>query len=413
MSSAKDILVGKTISQLKGLLAAKDVSAAEVLDSHIAQIEAHEGDIKAFLSFSFEQARSQAAELDKNFDFKKNAADSVLAGVPVAIKDNMCAIGTKTTCGSKILENFIAPYDAQAVVNLKSSGALILGKTNLDEFAMGSSTENSSYQRTKNPFDTDYVPGGSSGGSAAAVAAGFTVSALGSDTGGSIRQPASFCGVVGMKPTYGTVSRYGLVAFASSLDQIGPFARTVEDAALTLLAISGHDGKDSTSLENPYASAANSKGFPQLTLPFIQGLSKQSPDELLKGTKIGIIKELIGDGIEDGVKQSISSATKLLSSLGAQVEEVSIPHAKYALPVYYILATAEASANLARFDGVRYGLRDLEATDILSMYNETREAGFGAEVKLRIMLGTYALSSGYYDAYYKKAQQVRRLITAD
>ncbi|MFA7337819.1 MAG: Asp-tRNA(Asn)/Glu-tRNA(Gln) amidotransferase subunit GatA [Candidatus Obscuribacterales bacterium] len=413
MSSAKGTLIGKTISQLKGLLAAKEVSAAEVLASHIDQIEAHEGDIKAFLSFSFDKARGQAEDLDKNFDFKANSTEGVLAGIPVAIKDNMCAIGTKTTCGSKILENFVAPYDAQAVVNLQNSGALILGKTNLDEFAMGSSTENSAYQRTKNPFDTAYVPGGSSGGSAAAVAAGFATSALGSDTGGSIRQPASFCGVVGMKPTYGTVSRYGLVAFASSLDQIGPFGRTVEDVALTLLAISGHDSKDSTSLKDPYTSAANSKNFPQLTLPFIQGLSQHSSEELLKGTKIGVIKELIGDGIEDGVRDSILSATKLLTSLGAQVEEVSIPHAKYALPVYYILATAEASANLARFDGVRYGLRDLAATDILSMYNETRQAGFGAEVKLRIMLGTYALSSGYYDAYYKKAQQVRRLITSD
>ncbi len=410
MSSSKGILVGKSISQLKGLLAAKEVSATEVLASHVEQIEAHEGDIKAFLSFTFDQARSQAEQLDKTCDFSKS--ENVLAGVPVAIKDNMCAVGTKTTCGSKILENFVSPYDAQVVSNLKNSGALILGKTNLDEFAMGSSTENSSYQRTKNPFDTAFVPGGSSGGSAAAVAAGFTVAALGSDTGGSIRQPASFCGVVGMKPTYGTVSRYGLVAYASSLDQIGPFARTVEDVALTLLAISGHDGRDSTSLKDPYTTT-NTKNFPALTLPFIQGLSKHSPSELLKGTKIGIIKELIGDGIEDGVKDSIQAAIKLLTSLGAQVDEVSIPHAKYALPVYYILATAEASANLARFDGVRYGLRDLEATDILSMYNETRQAGFGAEVKLRIMLGTYALSSGYYDAYYKKAQQVRRLITSD
>ncbi len=413
MSSAKGILVGKTISQLKGLLAAKEVSAAEVLDGHIAQIEAHEGEIKAFLSFTFDEARKQAQELDKNSDFKENSPQNLLAGVPVARKDNMCAIGTKTTCGSKILENFVAPYDAQVVVNLKNSGALILGKTNLDEFAMGSSTENSSYQRTKNPFDMAYVPGGSSGGSAAAVAAGFATAALGSDTGGSIRQPASFCGVVGMKPTYGTVSRYGLVAFASSLDQIGPFARTVEDVALTLLAISGHDSKDSTSLKDPYTSSANTKNFPQLTLPFIQGLSKHSSEELLKGTKIGIIKELIGAGIEDGVRQSILSAAKLFTSLGATVEEVSIPHAKFALPVYYILATAEASANLARFDGVRYGLRDREAADILSMYNETRQAGFGSEVKLRIMLGTYALSSGYYDAYYKKAQQVRRLITSD
>ncbi len=404
-------VIGKSISELRSMLKAKTVSASEVLESHIAHIEKHESEINAFLSFTFDQARQQARTLDQNSgDFSD--AGAVLAGVPVAVKDNMCVSGKITTCGSKILENFTAPYDAQAIVNLKNNGALILGKTNLDEFAMGSSTENSAYKCTNNPHDTSCVPGGSSGGSAAAVAAGFAVTALGSDTGGSIRQPASFCGVVGMKPTYGMVSRYGLVAFASSLDQIGPFGRTVEDTALTLLAIAGHDPKDSTSLTAPYRNN-NPKGFPELTLSMIESLSKQSPAELLKGTRIGVIKELVGEGIETNVRNSVLDATKLLTALGAIVEEVSLPHSRYALPVYYLLATAEASANLARFDGVRYGLRDLDAPDILSMYNSSRSLGFGAEVKRRIMLGTYALSSGYYDAYYKKAQQVRRLITSD
>ncbi len=403
-------VIGKSISELRSMLKAKTVSASEVLESHIAHIEKHEGEINAFLSFTFDQAREQASALDKVGDF--GGAGAVLAGVPVAVKDNMCVSGKVTTCGSKILENFTAPYDAQAILNLKNNGALILGKTNLDEFAMGSSTENSAYKCTNNPHDTACVPGGSSGGSAAAVAAGFAVTALGSDTGGSIRQPASFCGVVGMKPTYGMVSRYGLVAFASSLDQIGPFGRTVEDTALTLLAIAGHDQKDSTSLAAPFQDN-NPKGFPELTLSMIESLSKQSPAELLKGTRIGIIKELVGEGIEADVRNSVLEATKLLTTLGAIVEEVSLPHSRYALPVYYLLATAEASANLARFDGVRYGLRDLDAPDILSMYNSSRSQGFGAEVKRRIMLGTYALSSGYYDAYYKKAQQVRRLITSD
>jgi len=405
-------VIGKSISELRAMLSAKTVSASEVLESHIAHIEKHEGEINAFLSFTFDQARQQAQFLDKNSSASFGGEGNVLAGVPVAVKDNMCVSGTATTCGSKILENFTAPYDAQAIINLKNNGALILGKTNLDEFAMGSSTENSAYKGTSNPHNTAFVPGGSSGGSAAAVAAGFAVTALGSDTGGSIRQPASFCGVVGMKPTYGMVSRYGLVAFASSLDQIGPFGRTVEDTALTLLAIAGHDQKDSTSLVAPCFNN-NPKGFPELTLSMIESLSKQSPAELLKGTRIGVIKELVGEGIEEDVRNSVMEATKLLTALGAVVEEVSLPHSRYALPVYYILATAEASANLARFDGVRYGLRDLNAPDILSMYNNSRSQGFGAEVKLRIMLGTYALSSGYYDAYYKKAQQVRRLITSD
>lgn len=406
-------LVGKSASAIKKLLRARTVSCNEVLEAHIEHIEKHDGQIKAFLSTSFDAARQRAKELDaKLANDAEKAEIGLLGGVPVAIKDNMCAIGTRTTCGSKILENFVSMYESEAVHKLQQQGALIVGKTNLDEFAMGSSTENSAYQRTRNPHNLDCVPGGSSGGSAAAVSAGFATVALGSDTGGSIRQPASFCGVVGMKPTYGTVSRFGLVAFASSLDQIGPFARTVEDAALTLLSISGHDPKDSTSLSAADIASHNKRGYPILSEGLIESWQNESAEDLLKGTKIGVIKELCGEGIDSAVRQSVHSAIELLSKLGAEVEEVSLPHSKYALPVYYILATAEASANLARFDGVRYGHRH-KAQDIITMYNETRQEGFGAEVKRRIMLGTYALSSGYYDAYYKKAQQVRRLITSD
>lgn len=405
-------LIGKSLFELKELLSQKKASAREILQAHISHIEAHDGTIDAFLSHTFELAQEQAAAVDESLAKGKDIG--LLGGIPVAIKDNMCAVGTRTTCGSKILDNFVSPYEAEAVARLRQSGAMIVGKTNLDEFAMGSSTENSAYKRTRNPYNTDCVPGGSSGGSAAAVAAGFTTVALGSDTGGSIRQPASFCGVVGMKPTYGMVSRFGLVAFASSLDQIGPFGRKVEDVAMTMLAICGHDGKDSTSLRAPYRDN-NPKGFPELNLAFIEQMRQSSPSQSLKGTRIGVIKELTGadTGIDADVRAAVAVATELLSSLGAVVEEVSLPHSKYALPVYYLLATAEASANLARFDGVRYGHRNLEAQDIVSMYNETRHEGFGTEVKRRIMLGTYALSSGYYDAYYKKAQQVRRLITAE
>jgi aspartyl-tRNA(Asn)/glutamyl-tRNA(Gln) amidotransferase subunit A len=318
-----------------------------------------------------------------------------LAGIPVAIKDNICLENYPTTCSSKILKDFQPPYTATVARRLFDAGAVCIGKTNLDEFAMGSSTENSAFKVTRNPWNTKKVPGGSSGGSGASVSSGSSVVALGSDTGGSIRLPASFCGVVGMKPTYGVMSRFGLVAFASSLDQIGPFARCVEDAATVISAIGGHDERDSTSY--------NQK-LPDFLAELKQGV---------KGLKVGLIKELIGEGIADDVRKAVLAAVQVFKDLGAQVEEISMPNIKHALPVYYLIATAEASANLARYDGVRYGLRDKDASDLLSMYFETRSQGFGPEVKRRIMLGTYALSSGYYDAYYKKAQQVRRLIKDD
>jgi aspartyl-tRNA(Asn)/glutamyl-tRNA(Gln) amidotransferase subunit A len=401
---------GKSISELSALLRSKQVSAVEITQSSLSRIESCEKEIDAFISLAPESALAQAKKIDQDLASGKDLP--LLSGIPIAVKDNMCALGTRTTCGSKILGDFASPYEATAVGKLKGLGAVLIGKTNLDEFAMGSSTEHSAFKRTKNPHDLSCVPGGSSGGSAAAVAAGMVTVALGSDTGGSIRQPASYCGVVGMKPTYGMVSRFGLVAFASSLDQIGPFGTSVQDVAMTLAAISGHDAKDSTSLVDPFKNH-NPKGHPALTFSFVQDLPKLSPEEHLKGIKIGIIKELIGEGIDQDVRDSILSATKLLTKLGATVEEISLPHSKYALPVYYLLATAEASANLARFDGVRYGYRDQAANDLISMYFATRQAGFGSEVKRRIMLGTHALSTGYYDAYYKKAQQVRRIITSD
>lgn len=402
-------LTDLSVFALKARLKAKEISAAEVLDAHIKRIEQMEGQIDAFLATTFETAREQARAVDEKIGSGEDPG--LLGGIPTAIKDNMCAIGTRTTCGSKILENFTSMYEAEAVARLRANGAVIIGKTNLDEFAMGSSTENSAYKVTRNPRDLTCVPGGSSGGSAAAVAAGFSTVSFGSDTGGSIRQPASFCGVVGMKPTYGMVSRYGLVAFASSLDQIGPFARRVEDAACALMAVCGHDAKDSTSLVEPFKNN-NPKGFPELNNAFLEKLRKSNSSELIRGTKIGVIKELNGEGVDPGVLRSVQDAVELMASLGAEVEEVSLPHSRYALAVYYLLATAEASANLARFDGVRYGRRDMAASDIITMYNDTRQA-FGPEVKRRIMLGTYALSSGYYDAYYKKSQQVRRLIVDD
>jgi aspartyl-tRNA(Asn)/glutamyl-tRNA(Gln) amidotransferase subunit A len=410
-------LLGKSIGELSTLLKSKEVTAVELTQAHLDQIGKYEGDIDAFISISADTALAAAARIDARIaagaSDKTGANDlPALAGIPVAIKDNMCALGTKTSCGSKILGDFASTYEATAVANLKNNGAVIIGKTNMDEFAMGSSTEHSAFKRTKNPYDLSRVPGGSSGGSAAAVAAGFAVSSLGSDTGGSIRQPAAFCGVVGMKPTYGTVSRFGLVAFASSLDQIGPFAGSVEDCALTLLAVSGHDQKDSTSLLEPYKNF-NPKNHPELTIDYVRNLAKSSPEEHLKGVRVGVIRELTGEGIDPDVRDSVLAASKLLSKLGATVDEVSLPNSKYALPVYYILATAEASANLSRFDGVRYGHRATQEKDILSMYFSSRNEGFGSEVKRRIMLGTYALSTGYYDAYYKKAQQVRRLITED
>lgn len=394
-------LVGRSISELKKLLADKSVSAKEILTAHLKQVQVLDGDIKAFTCLTEERARKQAEKVDDMI--ARGQELPALAGIPVAIKDNICVADYPTTCSSKILENFIAPYEATVAQRLDRAGALFVGKTNMDEFAMGSSTENSAFRKTANPWNLERVPGGSSGGSTAAVAAGMAVVALGSDTGGSIRQPAAFCGVSGMKPTYGMVSRFGLVAFASSLDQVGPLARSVEDAAMTLSVIAGHDPKDSTSIPE---HLRNQSG------PFEAALS-ESPDKLMKGLRVGIITELVGAGIEPEIVGSIRAAAAVFEKLGAKVVDVSLPYSKFALPVYYLIATAEASANLARYDGVKYGLREKEDASILQMYMSTRSKGFGAEVKRRIMLGTYALSSGYYDAYYKKAQQVRRLIKND
>jgi aspartyl-tRNA(Asn)/glutamyl-tRNA(Gln) amidotransferase subunit A len=368
-------------------------SAVEVLEEHLARISAGDGDLHAFLTVTADAAREAAGAVDRAV--AAGVDPGPLAGVPVAIKDNLCTRGVPTTCASRILEGWLPPYDATVVTRLASAGAVAVGKTNLDEFAMGSSTENSAFGPTRNPHDPTRVPGGSSGGSAAAVAAGFAPLALGSDTGGSIRQPAALCGVVGVKPTYGVVSRYGLIAFASSLDQIGPFARSVEDAALLFDVIAGHDPADSTSLASAPPSARAGLG---------QGVD---------GLRIGLVTELVGaDGLDPQMVARTREAAEALSAGGAKVEEVSVPAAVYGLTAYYLIAPAEASSNLARYDGVRYGSREAGA-DITEMYVRTRTAGFGPEVKRRIMLGTYALSAGYYDAYYGKAQRVRTLIVRD
>jgi len=384
-----------TATRLNRLFLAGELSAEEIVEAYIERIQAVDGQVGAYLTVTAAEARERARKLDA----RRKAGDTdlgPLAGVPIAIKDNICTQGIRTTCASRILENFVPPYDATVVSRLQAAGAIIIGKTNLDEFAMGSSTENSAFQVTRNPWDLSRVPGGSSGGSAAAVAADLCAAALGSDTGGSIRQPAALCGVVGLKPTYGAVSRYGLVAFASSLDQIGPITKDVADAALLLSVIAGHDRRDSTS--HPDADR----------LQRIQ----LSGDASLSGARVGVPREYFAQGVEPGVRQAVEEAIAKLRELGATVDEVSLPHTEYALDAYYIVATAEASSNLARYDGVRYGLR-AEADSLLEMYLRTRQQGFGLEVKRRIMLGTYALSAGYYDAYYKKAQQVRTLVIRD
>jgi aspartyl-tRNA(Asn)/glutamyl-tRNA(Gln) amidotransferase subunit A len=363
-------------------------SARQVTEEALAAVAARDGELHAFLSVLGEPALSRADEVDAMV--ARGEDPGALAGVPVALKDNLCTRGLVTTCGSRILDGWRPPYDATVVEQLRRAGAIALGKTNMDEFAMGSSTENSAFGPTRNPHDPGRVPGGSSGGSAAAVAAGFTPLGLGSDTGGSIRQPAALCGVVGMKPTYGRVSRYGLVAFASSLDQIGPFAVSVEDAALLFDVIAGHDPCDSTSLSSPA----------QPTLPTI--------DHGVEGIRVGVCSDLI-DGCAPDVVARVREAAEALAGAGAKVEEISVPEFAYGLSAYYLIAPAEASSNLARYDGVRYGLR-VEAEDAAAMNTATRTAGFGAEVKRRIMLGTYALSAGYYDAYYAQAQRVRTLV---
>lgn len=383
-------LIGKSVGELRRLLDGNELSARELAEAHLDHAERTDGELGAYVCVTRNLALEQADRADRAQ--KEGKPLSYLSGIPIAMKDNMCVPGYATTCSSRILKDFVPAYSSTVWEKLSAAGAVLIGKTNMDEFAMGSSTENSATKPCRNPWDLKRVPGGSSGGSSVAVASGSAVVALGSDTGGSIRQPASFCGVVGMKPTYGTVSRFGLVAFASSLDQIGPFGRCVEDVAQMLKVISGHDSKDSTSYSETLAD------YPA---------ELQKP---VKGLKLGLIKELIGEGIDEDVRTAILAAVDKYKELGAEIIEVSMPQLKHALPVYYLIATAEASANLARFDGVRYGHRSDEAPDLVTMYFKTRQEGFGAEVKRRIMLGTYALSSGYYDAYYKKAQQVRRLI---
>lgn len=381
------------VSDLHELLNKKELNVSDLVDESYKRIGQVEDKVQAFLTLDEERARLSAKSMDEKLN--TDAAKGLLFGMPIGLKDNMVTKGLRTTCASKILENFDPIYDATVVQKLQQAETVTIGKLNMDEFAMGSSNENSHYQITRNPWNLETVPGGSSGGSAASVAAGEVLFSLGSDTGGSIRQPASFCGVVGLKPTYGRVSRFGLVAFASSLDQIGPITKTVEDNAYLLQAISGLDPMDSTSANVDVPNFA----------------SALTGD--VKGLRIAVPKEYLGEGVNESVRQSVLNALKVLEGLGAVWEEVSLPHSKYALAAYYLLSSSEASANLARFDGVRYGYRSKDAETLIDLYKKSRAEGFGDEVKRRIMLGTFALSSGYYDAYYKKAQQVRTLIKQD
>ncbi len=385
-------LFSLTVHELRDLLAKGETTSRAVTESVLDRIKAVDGKVRAYITVTADTALAQADKADK--DRKTGKASSVL-GIPIAIKDNMCTAGTRTTCASKILGNFIPPYDATVVDRLNQMGAVMPGKANMDEFAMGSSTENSGFFATKNPWDLECIPGGSSGGSAAAVAAGECIAALGSDTGGSIRQPAACCGVVGLKPTYGRVSRFGLVAFASSLDQIGQLTKDVTDSAIVMNIIAGHDPKDSTSADIP---------VPDFTRSLVKDM---------KGMKVGIPKEYFIEGMDPEVDKAVRGAVKTLEGLGAKVVDVTLPHTGYAVATYYILATSEASSNLARYDGVKYGFRAAGAKDLLDQYMKSRSQGFGPEVKRRIMLGTYALSAGYYEAYYKKGQQVRTLIKRD
>ncbi len=385
-------LTGLSANELGGLLDKREISTREITEAYLERIRSLDGRVRAYMTVTEELAMDQARAADEKWP--ANGQRPPLGGIPMAMKDNMCTRGIRTTCSSKMLENFIPPYDATITEKMNNAGTVLLGKCNMDEFAMGSSTENSAYFATCNPHDLSAVPGGSSGGSAAAVAAGEAAFSLGSDTGGSIRLPASFCGVIGLKPTYGRVSRYGLIAYASSLDQIGPLTRDMTDCALVMNAICGHDPKDSTSA-------------PGVDEDFTKYLRND-----VRGLKIGLPKEYFEGGIDPQILEALKLAVYKLEELGAVCEEVSLPHTEYALPAYYIIAPAEASSNLARYDGVQYGLR-VPAEDIVSMYCETRSKGFGNEVKRRIMLGTYALSSGYYDAYYLKALKVRTLVRQD
>jgi aspartyl-tRNA(Asn)/glutamyl-tRNA(Gln) amidotransferase subunit A len=381
-----------TIHELHEKLQRKEVTAQEATEVLLKRIHEVNPKIKAYLTVTEQEAMKGAKEADRRIASGKAAP---LTGVPLAIKDNMCTQGIKTTCASKILEHFIPPYDATVVKRLKDEGGVLLGKANMDEFAMGSSTENSRFSVTRNPWNLETIPGGSSGGSAAAVAADACIAALGSDTGGSIRQPAACCGVVGMKPTYGRISRYGLVAFGSSLDQIGPITKDVEDCAILLNAIAGHDPLDSTSIDLPIPD-------------YRKALVKD-----VKGWTLGVPQEFFVEGMDPEVEEQVGGAIRFLEELGTTVKEISLPHTGYAVATYYIICTAEASSNLARYDGVKYGFRAPGSKELMEMYQETRSEGFGSEVKRRIMLGTYVLSSGYYDAYYRKASQVRTLIKED
>jgi aspartyl-tRNA(Asn)/glutamyl-tRNA(Gln) amidotransferase subunit A len=381
-----------TIHELQKLIMSGEVTSSGIVTSVFKRIDAVEKDVHAYITLMKDYAFEEASKADKDI---KAGKVKPLTGIPVALKDIVCMKGFLTTCGSHILHNYVPPYDATVVEKLKDSGAVFTGKTNMDEFAMGSSTETSYFGITRNPWDLDRIPGGSSGGSAAAVAADLCIASIGSDTGGSIRQPAALCGVVGMKPTYGRVSRYGLIAFASSLDQIGPFTKDVEDCAIMMNALAGYDPRESTSV-------------PMDVPDYREFLSRG-----IEGWRVGIPKEYFIEGIDPKVEESVRKAIAVIEGLGAKCIEMSLPHTEYCLAVYYIIAPAEASSNLARYDGVKYGFRSQESRDLLDMYKKTRSAGFGAEVKRRIMIGTYALSSGYYDAYYKKASQVRALIKRD
>ena len=383
----------KKVADLHQLLHKKEVTVADLVDESYKRIKEVDDHVQAFLTLDEERARAAAKQFDEKL--KTDDHKGLLFGMPIGVKDNIVTKDLRTTCASKILENFNPIYDATVVEKLQAAETITIGKLNMDEFAMGSSNENSAYKKTRNPWNLETVPGGSSGGSAAAVAAGEVLFSLGSDTGGSIRQPAAFCGVVGLKPTYGRVSRFGLVAFASSLDQIGPITRTVEDNAYLLQAISGVDPMDSTSANVEVPN-------------FVESLTGD-----IKGLKIAVPKEYLGEGVTEAVRQSVLAALQVLEKQGAVWEEVSLPHSKYALATYYLLSSSEASANLSRFDGVRYGYRTPNADTLIDLYKNTRAEGFGDEVKRRIMLGTFALSSGYYDAYYKKAQKVRTLIKQD
>lgn len=381
-----------TIHELREKLLSRAVTSVDIVESVFKRIDAVEGKVHAYISLMREDALKSAREADKQI---QDGTGGELCGIPIALKDILCTQGFKTTCGSRILHNFIPPYNATVVDVLKRAGAVFVGKANMDEFAMGSSTETSWFGATRNPWDLDRIPGGSSGGSAAAVAADECIVSLGTDTGGSIRQPASLCGVVGMKPTYGRVSRFGLIAFASSLDQIGPFTKDVEDCAIMMNAIAGHDPKDSTSVP--------------LDVPDYRSFLNQD----ISGWTVGIPREYFMDGIDPDVLAAVKKSIGVIEAAGAKCIDVTLPHTDYCVAVYYIVATAEASSNLARYDGVKYGYRAENARDLLDMYKKTRSEGFGAEVKRRIMLGTYCLSSGYYDAYYKKASQVRARVKED